>query len=97
MSTPLSLRELAVVRGAGAMTALSFFHVVKVHVVVAGLAPVPEVGFVMQLAAVGAAIGSAVALRARGRDAEADTWRITTAWATLGLVVGAGVVLALAL
>lgn len=78
------------------MTALSFFLFLKVRLV-EGLAPVPELGFVLQLAGVGAAFGSTVALYARRRDAEADTWRITTAWATLGLVFGLGVVVCLAL
>lgn len=53
------------------------------------LAPVPELGLVLQLAGFGAAIGSAVALRAKHRAPTVDTWRITTAWATLGLVLGA--------
>lgn len=79
------------------MTARSSFSFTNVNGVVAGLAPVPEVGFVLQIAAVGAAVGSAIALRARGHDAEVDTWRITTAWTTLGLVVGAGIVVGLAL
>lgn len=52
------------------------------------LAPVPELGLVLQIAGLGAAVGSAVALRARHRDASADTWRVTTAWATLGLAIG---------
>lgn len=60
-------------------------------------APVPEVAFVLQLGAVSAAIGSGVALRARARDADVDAWRITTASGTLGLIVGAVVVLALTL
>jgi len=73
------------------MTALSFFLSAEAYAMVAQstLAPVPEVAFVLQVGAVGAAIGSAVALRARTRDADVDAWRITTAWATLGLVVGA--------
>jgi len=73
------------------MTALSFFLSPEAHVMVVGatLAPVPEVAFVLQVGAVAAAIGSAVALRARTRDADVDVWRITTAWATLGLLVGA--------
>lgn len=75
------------------MTALSFFLFSKVGVVVASLAvaPLPELGFVLQAVGLGAAIGSAVALRARRRDADVDTWRITTAWATLGMVVGAAI------
>ncbi len=52
------------------------------------LAPIPEVGLVLQSAAVGTALGSAIALRAKRRHDDADTWAITTAWATLGLVVG---------
>lgn len=78
-------------RGGGAMTALSFFLPLEAHVMVTGatLAPVPEVAFVLQVGAVAAAIGSAVALRARTRDGDVDVWRITTARATLGLLVGA--------
>jgi hypothetical protein len=81
------------------MTALSFFLSLEVHVMVAQatLAPVPGVAFVLQIGAVGAAIGSAVALRARSRDADVDTWRITTAWAALGLVAGASIVVVLGL
>lgn len=60
------------------------------------LAPITELAFVLQLAGLGAGIGSAVALRARHRDPDADTWRITTAWATLGLIVGSIAVLVLA-
>jgi len=51
-------------------------------------ASVPELGLVLQLAGLGAAVGAAVALRAKHRAATVDTWQITTAWATLGLVVG---------
>jgi len=81
------------------MTALSSFFSVGTHVMVGQttLAPMPEVAFVLQVGAVGAAIGSAVALRARSRYADVDTWRITTAWATLGLVVGASLAVVLGL
>jgi len=81
------------------MTALSVFLCPKVCVVVASLAvvPVPELGFVLQAGGVGAAIGSAVALRARRRDPDVDTWRITTAWATLGTIVGVAIVAGFAL
>ncbi len=81
------------------MNALSFSHFVKVRILAPNLAPapVPELGFVLQVAGVGSAIGSAIALRARMRDGDIDTWRITTAWGTLGLVVGAGIVVGFAL
>ncbi len=52
------------------------------------LAAIPELGLVLQLASTGAAVGAAIALRARRRDPDADTWRITTAWSCVGLVVG---------
>lgn len=55
---------------------------------VVAVAPVPAIGFVLQMAALGTAIGSFVALRAKQRDPNADTWSITTAWASLGLVIG---------
>jgi hypothetical protein len=56
--------------------------------VVSSVAPVPELAFILQVAAAGTAIGSAVALRAKRRNPDADTWAITTAWATLGLLCG---------
>ncbi|MGH2941414.1 MAG: hypothetical protein ACRDLN_01370 [Solirubrobacteraceae bacterium] len=52
------------------------------------VAAVPELGFVLQAAGLGAAAGSVVALCAQRRWRGVDTWRITTAWATLGLAVG---------
>lgn len=54
----------------------------------ASLAPIPEVAFALQSAALGAALGSVVALRAKRRYDGADTWAITTMWATLGLALG---------
>lgn len=63
-------------------------------VFIAGLAPSPRLAFVLQTTAVGTAVGSGIAARAKrrnpdaGRNPDADTWAITTAWATLGLVVG---------
>ena len=52
------------------------------------LAPSPDVAFVLQLGAVGGAIGTAVAARARQRDAAVDVSRITAAWTLLGLAAG---------
>lgn len=52
------------------------------------LAPVPELAFALQLAGLAAALGAALALRAKSRRPTVDTWRITTAWGTLGLAVG---------
>ena len=52
------------------------------------VAPVPAIGFILQMAALGTAIGSVVALRAKRRNPDTDTWAITTAWASLGLVIG---------
>ncbi len=57
------------------------------------LAPIPELGLALQLAGLGAAAGSAVALRARHRNPDVDAWRITTAWATFGLLVGGALAL----
>ncbi len=57
------------------------------------LAPVPELGLVLQFRSVGAAAGAGVALRARRRNADAKTCRITTAWSCLGLALGCVVVL----
>jgi hypothetical protein len=50
--------------------------------------PLPALGFLLQAVAVGTAIGSAVALQATRRHRHADTWAITTAWASLALGVG---------
>jgi hypothetical protein len=50
--------------------------------------PLPALGFLLQAVAVGTAVGAAVALRASRRHSHADTWAITTAWASLALVVG---------
>ena len=63
-------------------------------VYLAGLAPSPQLAFVLQITAIGTAVGSGVAARAKRRNADADTWSITTAWATLGFVVGLGIVAA---
>jgi len=70
-------------------------HLLFVLPTVAGvLSPVPELGFVLQLAAAGSAIGGAVALRAHARRPEAGVWRITTAWSLMGLVIGVAAVVA---
>lgn len=60
------------------------------------VAAVPELGFVLQAAGIGAALGSAVALRAQCRWRDVDTWQITTAWASLGLLSGVLIVAAAA-
>ena len=57
------------------------------------LAPVPELGFLLQLAALGGALGGLVAARARRRNTQADAAAITSAWAGLGLVVGLALML----
>lgn len=53
--------------------------------------PMPALGFLLQAVAIGTAIGAAVALRASRRHRHADTWAITTAWASLALGVGGAV------
>lgn len=50
--------------------------------------PVSALSFLLQTVAVGSAIGAAVALRAKRRGRHADVWAITTAWATLALILG---------
>lgn len=55
---------------------------------VGSVAPIPELAFVLQSTAIGTALGSAVALRAKRRNPEADSWSITTAWASLGFLLG---------
>jgi hypothetical protein len=63
--------------------------------VVLALAPIPDVSFVLQTMALGAAVGSIVALRAKRRyGSRVDASAITTAWATLGLVIGLTMLLA---
>ncbi len=51
------------------------------------LAPVPEVGFVLQAGAVGTAIGTVIAAAARRREPS----RIAAAWTSLGLLGGVAV------
>lgn len=63
-------------------------------VFIAGLAPSPQLAFVLQTTAVGTAVGSGIAARAKRRNADVDTWSITTAWASLGFVVGLGLLVA---
>ena len=58
------------------------------------LAPLPDVGVVLQCGAVGTAFGTAVAARARRRAPGTDTSRITGAWTLLGL--GSGTLVAVA-
>ncbi len=89
-----------VVRLGARMTTLLSFSVGEPFAAVVTatyLAPLAPVSFALQLGAVGAAIGGAVALRARRRDQFADAWRITTAWSSLGLLIGVGALLADAL
>jgi hypothetical protein len=64
--------------------------VISLRVVTVSLpdAPLPALGFVLQVAALASAIGSGVALLAKRRDRDADTWAITAARGSLGLVVG---------
>lgn len=50
--------------------------------------PVSVLSFLLQAVAIGSAIGAAVALRANRRGRYVDVWAVTTAWATLALVVG---------
>jgi hypothetical protein len=57
------------------------------------LGRVPELDFLAQMMGLGAAVGAGVALRARRRDPDADVWAITTAWASLGAVIGVLIVL----
>jgi hypothetical protein len=52
---------------------------------VVAVAAVPELAFVLQLVGLGSAIGGAIALR----RPVARRAHITSAWATLGLAVGA--------
>ena len=44
------------------------------------LAPNDDVAAVLQAAAVGALIGTAVAARRRGRDTDFDAWLVTARW-----------------
>ena len=62
-------------------------------VLTAAVAPVPELSLVLQLAALGGVIGGLVAARAGRRGTSGDASSITSAWAGLGLVIGALVVL----
>jgi hypothetical protein len=59
----------------------------------AAVGPSPALALVMQVAGLFGLIGSAVALRAKRRDPDVDTWRITTAWTFLGTITGSCVVI----
>ena len=52
------------------------------------IAPLPEVGFVLQAGAAGSALGTFVAALARRRDPGVDVARIGAAWTMLGLATG---------
>jgi hypothetical protein len=53
------------------------------------LGPIPEVGFVLQVAALFGAFGAIAAARRFGQTGDPDErWMITTRWATFGLVIG---------
>ena len=74
-------------RGWGTVNA----HLISaLHSLPVALAPVSELGFVLQLAALGSAVGSLVALR-RPRAAAP---RITAAWSALGFVLGVAILTA---
>lgn len=64
-----------------------------IGLVAAYLGPLAPVSFVLQLGGVGAAVGAALSLRARRHGRDVDAWQITTAWSTLGVLVGVAVVL----
>jgi hypothetical protein len=53
------------------------------------LGPIPEVGFVLQVAALFGAFGAIAAARRFKQTGDADErWMITTRWATCGLIIG---------
>ena len=58
-----------------------------------GVAPNNDVAFVLQIAALGALVGSAVAAAMRLRNPEADTWLPTALGGLRGAVGAAGWVL----
>ncbi len=72
---------------------VSFALVGRRGLAVLGVAALPEVGFVLQVASVGTLVGALVALRAKRRFADVDTWAITTAWTGLGVVLGFAIAL----
>ncbi len=63
----------------------------------AAIAPLPALGFVLQIAALFGAIGAMLVLRAGFRGWAIDRARTTSAWSSLGAVVGLFVVVADAL
>jgi hypothetical protein len=55
---------------------------------------IPELAFVVQVTALGAAIGAAIAVRSFRRTGNPDRrWEVTTRWTTAGLVVGVSAIL----
>ena len=63
----------------------------------AALAPLPALGFVLQIAALFGAFGAVLVLRAELRGWEIDRARTTSAWSSLGVTIGLVAVLADAL
>ncbi len=82
------------VRGREQAAALLMAMVILVASTTGGVAPVPELGFVLQLSGVGALTGGLIASLMRRSDPEADVWWITTRMTLLGALVGALIVLA---
>jgi hypothetical protein len=58
------------------------------------LGPIPEIGFVLQMMALGATFGAIVAARSFRRTEDADRrWLVATRWATAGFTLGVVLVL----
>ena len=53
------------------------------------IAPSDDVAVVLQAAAFGALIGTAVAARRRARNSEFDTWLVTARWSVALAILGA--------
>ena len=52
------------------------------------VAPSDDVALVLQAAAAGALFGTAVAVRRRGRNPDADAWLLTARWSVVGAIIG---------
>lgn len=68
--------------------ALGLTSVLLATALVLGLAPVPELGFILQMFGLGGAVGLVVAYRARRLGIRADPWLIAARWSLLGGLLG---------
>lgn len=62
------------------------------YVILLGLAPSPELGFVLQFLGLGGMVGTLIAYIKERRDSTTNTWRITATGALYGGFLGLAIV-----